>query len=83
VNEDDIRRIVREEIVKAFGIFEEATGGSRYGIGDLERSARDAVEAVTRDAIKKIEVSRNGSRAQCAACDEWDNLHEEWCPRGA
>ena len=81
MSEDDIRRIVREEIVKALEIFEESTG-SGYDTGDLERSARDAIEAVTRDAIKRIILTRNGSRAQCEVCDEYDNLHEEWCPRG-
>jgi hypothetical protein len=84
VNEDDVRRIVREEIVKAFRIFEvQAEPCAHSDAGDFERLVGSSLAQAADKSVRRIGVSRNGDRRECGVCLEWDDNHEEWCPSGA
>jgi len=86
MDEGNVRRIVREEIVKAFRILETASEPSALDrFGDVERIISGLISRAADRAADEIVESDNGTHPECPECDQrvGKQFHQEWCSRGA
>lgn len=89
MDETSVRRVIQEEIVKAFRIMEGQVDYVPYGTGDFERAFLGVLARVLNDAADEITESENGHYPKCSLCDSrpnkepHDEPHKDWCPHGA
>jgi len=85
MEKNDVRRIVREEIVKALRILEAESEAKPHESGDFERIVLGVLSGAVNRAVKEVTESGNGDHPECSQCNaRWGKeLHERWCSRGA
>jgi hypothetical protein len=86
MNEDDVRRIVREEIVKAFQVFGKTSEPDPLeDLGQFERLILGLLSVAIDATVEEIGESDNGTHPECPECDHrvGKEPHASWCSHGA
>jgi len=82
MTKEEIRTIVREEIVKAFQVLGRAADSENgYDTGELESSALYALSKVAENAVRRLTCTHERTWApygdtRCSSCDEPEILPE-------